>query len=90
MHQLAKKCNPGALTHRYPVARVGTRPHTCSMIGFGLVLLIIESVFSIFFGMVFWHFWSRSAMKRPTAIRAIFIYASGCILFILLTLLLPL
>lgn len=90
MHQLAKKCNPGALTHRYPVARVLKRPHTCSMIGFGFVLLAIECVFSIFFGMVFWHFWSRSAMKRPTAIRATLIYVSGCILFLLLTFLLPL
>ena len=90
MHQPTEKCNPGAAVHRYAVARVLKRPHTCSMIGLGIVVLVIECVFSIFFGMVFWHFWSRSAMKRSTAIRAILMYASGCIIFLLLTLLLPL
>ncbi len=59
------------------------------MIGLGLILLGIECILSIFFGFIFWHFWSRSAMPRSTAVRAIIIYASGCTVFLLLTFFLP-
>gem|GEM_PF-3973035 len=60
------------------------------MLGLGWVVFIAEVLLSLFFGAIFWHFWSHSAMKRSVAKRAILIYASGCFLFLLLTLFLPL
>lgn len=60
------------------------------MLGLGWVVFIAECLLSLFFGMMFWRFWTRSAMKRSVARRAIFVYALGCILFLFLTLFLPL
>lgn len=60
------------------------------MLGFAWILFIVECLLSLFFGFVFWHFWTHSAMKRAVAIRAILVYASGCIVFLLLTFFLPL
>lgn len=60
------------------------------MLGLAWILFIAECLLSLFFGAIFWHFWTHSAMKRSVATRAILIYASGCVLFLLLTLFLPL
>ena len=60
------------------------------MLGLGWVVFVAELLLSLFFGALFWHFWTRSAMNRSVAKRAIFVYAAGCIVFLLLTLFLPL
>ena len=60
------------------------------MLGLGWVVFIAEVILALLFGALFWHFWTHSAMSRSVAKRAIFIYASGCIVFLLLTLFLPL
>ena len=65
-------------------------PHTYPMLGLGWVVFVAELLLALFFGALFWHFWTRSAMSRSVAKRAIFIYAAGCIVFLLLTLFLPL
>jgi hypothetical protein len=60
------------------------------MVTFGLILLGLEAFFSLLCGFVFWHFWSRSAMKRSIARTAIAIYALGCLGILLLMFFLPL
>ena len=60
------------------------------MLGLGWVVFIAELLLALFFGALFWYFWTHSAMSRSVAKRAIFIYAAGCIVFLLLTLFLPL
>lgn len=60
------------------------------MLGLGWIVFIAEFLLTLFFGAIFWHFWTHSAMSRTVAVRAIIIYASGCITFLLLTLFLPL
>ena len=72
------------------VARVPREPHTCVMVGLGLVVFALECVFAVFFSVVFWHFWTHSAMKRSDAMKALAVYAIGCVVFLLLTLCLPL
>lgn len=79
--------NVGA--HRWFVAWRGREPHTTPMLEIGWMILGIEVIFSIFFCFVFWHFWSRSAMKRSVAIRAFLIYALGCTAFLLLMFFMP-
>lgn len=60
------------------------------MLGLAWIIFLAECLLSLFFGVIFWHFWARSAMKRAVAIRAILVYAFGCTAFLLLTLFLPL
>ena len=60
------------------------------MLVIGWVLLALECLLALLFGYLFWHFWSRSAMKRAIALRAIIVYAVGCFFCLLLMLSLPL
>ena len=60
------------------------------MLGLGWVVFVVEVLLSLAFGALFWHFWTRSAMERPVATRAILVYAFGCLVFLMLTLFLPL
>lgn len=60
------------------------------MLELGWILFVIECLLSIFFCLVFWHFWTHSAMKRAVATKAILVYAFGCVIFLLLTIFLPL
>ncbi len=60
------------------------------MLGLGWIVFFAELLLALFFGAVFWHFWTHSAMTRAVATRAILVYASGCAVFLLLTLFLPL
>ena len=59
------------------------------MLGLGWLLFAIECAFSIFFVLVFWHFWTHSAMKRSVAVKAILIYSLGCLVFLSLMIFLP-
>jgi hypothetical protein len=60
------------------------------MLELGWVLFAVEVVFSIFFGYVFWRFWSRSTMDRSVAIKATVIYVFGCVVCLLFMFFLPL
>lgn len=74
-----------------PIAGAPARSHTeCMLLTAAWVLFGIEILFALFFSFVFWHFWSHAAMTRATALRATAIYASGCILILLMMLFLPL
>lgn len=59
------------------------------MILVGWILLGIEVLISVLCALIFWHFWSHSAMPRATAIRATVIYGLGCLLCLLFTFFLP-
>jgi len=41
-------------------------------------------------GLVFWYFWSHSAMSRSAARYALLVYALGCVFCLFLSLFLPL
>ncbi len=59
------------------------------MIIIGWMLFGAEALISIFLTIVFWYFWSHSAMPRKIARRATVIYALGCLLCLLLMFVLP-
>lgn len=60
------------------------------MILFGWTLLGIEIFLSVLSGLLFWHFWSHSAMQRNVAVRAVIVYGIGCSCCLLLTFFVPL
>ncbi len=56
----------------------------------GWMFIGTEILVALIFGFILWYSWSRSAMDRPTALKAISLYALGCALCILFGLLVPL
>lgn len=88
MHQLAPK-RKSVYDPQGTVARAEGEPHTDAMLGLAWILFGVEFLLALFFGVIFWHFWTHSAMSRTVAVRAMLIYTSGCIAFLLFTLFLP-
>jgi hypothetical protein len=54
------------------------------------VFFITECAISIAAAFVFWHFWSQATIDRSVKLKAISVYAIGCLLCLALTLFLPL
>jgi len=86
----AKKTQWYWIDSQVPVATGYREPHTDRMLGLGWVVFVVEVLLSLAFGALFWHFWTHSAMERSVATRAILVYAFGCLVFLMLTLFLPL
>ncbi len=50
----------------------------------------IELLIAILFGVIFWYFWSNSAVSHITILKALLVYSLGCALCLLFAVTLPL
>ncbi len=56
----------------------------------GWMFFGVELLIALSFGLVLWYFWTHSAVSRPTVLKAIGVYALGCVICLLVALLVPL
>lgn len=69
----------------------GFAPYLLHMLlSVGWILFLIECGIAVGAGVFFSRFWSQATIQRSVRVRAVVIYAVGCVLCLLLTLALPL